>query len=251
MVWANQTFNSDFILLGIFDHSPTHTFLFSLVLAVFTVACVGNSAMVLLIYRDAQLHTPMYFLLSQLSLMDLLLFCSCTLMAASSWILGSLDGIIVIIVTMSFPYCGGREIPHFFCDTPALLSLSCADTRIFEKLMFSCCVIMLVFPLAIIMASYTRVILAVIRMASGEGPYKAFATCSSHLLVVGMYYGAAMFIYMRPMSARSPTRDKMVSAFYTILMPMLNPLIYSLRNKEVSRAWMKVLGRGKSSEQLA
>ncbi|XP_005415090.1 PREDICTED: olfactory receptor 2M3-like [Chinchilla lanigera] len=315
MAWENQTFNSDFILLGIFNHSPLHTFLFTLVLVIFTVACMGNTAMVLLIYLDTQLHTPMYFLLSQLSLMDLMLICTtvpkmadnflsdrksislagcgtqiflyvsllgaecfllatmaydryaaicqplrypilmsqkiCALMAASSWILGSIDGIIVIIVAMSFPYCGGREIPHFFCDVPALLTLSCRNTKTFEQIMFSCCVIMLVFPVAIIIASYTRVILAVLRMGSGEGHHKAFATCSSHLMVVGMYYGAAMFIYMRPMSERSPIRDKMVSAFYTILTPMLNPLIYSLRNREISRAFLKVLGRGKAAEQMA
>lgn len=107
---------------------------------------------------------------------------------------------------------------------------------------------MLLFPVAVIIASYVRVIMAVIRMGSGEGRRKAFATCSSHLMVVGMYYGAAMFIYMRPVSDRSPTQDKMVSAFYTILTPMLNPLIYSLRNKEVARAFMKVLGKDKSGE---
>ncbi|XP_003479733.1 olfactory receptor 2M3-like [Cavia porcellus] len=312
MAWENMTFNSDFILMGIFDHSPTHTFLFTLVLAIFTVACVGNTAMILLIYLDAQLHTPMYFLLSQLSLMDLMLICTtvpkmavnflsgrksislagcgtqiffyvsllgaecfllaamaydryaaicqplrypvlmsqkiCGLMAASSWILGSSDGIIDVAVTLTFSYCGSREIPHFFCDVPALFTISCTDTKIFERIIFLCCVIMLIFPIAIIIASYTRVILAVIRMGSRESRHKAFATCSSHLMVVGMYYGAAMFIYMRPTSERSPTRDKMVSAFYTILTPMLNPLIYSLRNREVSRAFLQVLGKGKSAE---
>ncbi|XP_003479795.1 olfactory receptor 2M3-like [Cavia porcellus] len=312
MAWENQTFNSEFILLGIFNHSPTHTFLFTLVLAIFTVACVGNTAMVLLIYLDAQLHTPMYFLLSQLSLMDLMLICTtvpkmavnflsgsksislagcgtqiffyvsllgaecfllaamaydryaaicqplrypvlmsqkiCGLMAASSWILGSTDGVLEVVVALTFFYCGSREIPHFFCDVPALLTLSCTDTKTFERMIFLCCVIMLVFPVTIIIASYTRVILAVIRMGSGESRHKAFATCSSHLMVVGMYYGAAMFIYMKPTSERSATRDKMVSAFYTILTPMLNPLIYSLRNREVTRAFVKVLGKGKSAE---
>ncbi|XP_006877144.1 PREDICTED: olfactory receptor 2M3-like [Chrysochloris asiatica] len=312
MTWKNQTFKSGFILLGIFDQSPTHAFLFSLVLGIFTVAFMGNTAMVVLIYLDSQLHTPMYFLLSQLSLMDLMLICTtvpkmalnylsgkksisvagcgtqiffyvsllgsecfllavmaydryvaichplrypilmrpkiCRLMAASSWLLGSFDGIIEVAVALSFSYCGAREIPHFFCDVPALLTLSCTNTSTFERMIFICCIIMLLFPVAVIGASYTRVILAVISMGSGEGRRKAFTTCSSHLMVVGMYYGAAMFIYMRPTSDRSPTQDKMVSAFYTILTPMLNPLIYSLRNKEVSRAFMKVLGKGKSRE---
>ncbi|VCW85539.1 unnamed protein product, partial [Gulo gulo] len=280
MAWENQTFNSGFILLGIFSYSPTHIFLFSLVLGVFTVAFIGNIVMVLLIYLDNQLHTPMYLLLSQLSLMDLMLICTtvpkmafnyfsgkksislagcgvqiflyvsllgaecfllaamaydryvaichplrysvlmsqkiCGLMAASSWILGSLDGTVEVAVALSFSYCRAWDISHFFC------------------------VIMLLFPVTVIIASYVHVIVAVIHMASGEGRQKAFATCSSHLIVVGMYYGAAMFIYMRPTSDRSPTQDKIVSVFYTILTPMLNPLIYSLRNKEVARAFMKV-----------
>ncbi|XP_075818121.1 olfactory receptor 2M3-like [Microtus pennsylvanicus] len=309
MQWNNSTFSYDFILLGIFDHSPLHTFFFSLTLGIFFMAILGNSVMVLLIYLDVQLHTPMYILLSQLSLMDLMLICTtvpqmafnflsgnksistancgcqiffyvsllgaecfllalmaydryaaichplrypilmshkiCGLMAASSWILGSLDGIIEVAAALSFSYCGAREIPHFFCEVPALLTLSCSDTSIYEMMIFFCCVIMLIFPVSIIIASYTRVILAVIRMSSAESRHKAFATCSSHLVVVGMYYGAAMFIYMRPSSGRSPNQDKMVSAFYTILTPMLNPLIYSLRNREVSRAFLKILRMNK------
>ena len=103
---------------------------------------------------------------------------------------------------------------------------------------------MLLFPEAVIIASYVHVIVAVIHMGSGEGPRKAFGTCSSHLMVVGMYYGAAMFIYMRPSSDRTPTQDKFVSVFYTILTPMLNPLIYSLRNKEVKDALERKLQVG-------
>ncbi|CAO2631228.1 Olfactory receptor 2M3 [Lemmus lemmus] len=305
----NQTFTG-FILLGLFPPSQTGLFLFILIVLIFLTAWIGNLCMILLILLESRLHTPMYFLLSQLSFIDLnyistivpkmvsdfmfgtkyisfigcgfqiFLFLTfggaecfllatmaydryvaicqplrypilmshkiCGLMAASSWILGSLDGIIEAAAALSFSYCGAREIPHFFCDVPALLTLSCSDTLTFEKMIFFCCVIMLIFPVTIIIASYTRVILAVIRMSSAESRHKAFATCSSHLVVVGMYYGAAMFIYMRPSSGRSPNQDKMVSAFYTILTPLLNPLIYSLRNREVARAFMKVLGMEKA-----
>nr|XP_010951847.1 olfactory receptor 2M4 [Camelus bactrianus] len=309
MVWRNQTFDFDFILLGIFDHSPTHIFLFSLVLGIFSVAFVGNTAMVLLIHLDTQLHTPMYFLLSQLSLMDLMLISTtvpkmafnylsgrklislagcgtqiffyvsllgaecfllavmaydryvaichplrytilmnpklCVLMTVSSWVLGSLDGIIVLAATLSFSYCGSLEIHHFFCDVAALLPLSCTDTSTFERLLFICCVVMLVFPVSVIIGSYSRVLGAVIGMGSEERRRRAFTTCSSHLSVVGLYYGAAMFMYMRPASNHTPTQDKMVSAFYTILTPMLNPLIYSLRNKEVARGFQKLLKKRK------
>uniref|UniRef100_A0A8D1VFW3 G-protein coupled receptors family 1 profile domain-containing protein n=1 Tax=Sus scrofa TaxID=9823 RepID=A0A8D1VFW3_PIG len=292
------SFNSEFILPGIFDHSSTHIFLFCLVLSIFTVV-----------------HIPMYLFLSQLSLMDFMLICTtapkiafnylsgrksislagygsqiffyvslleaeyfllaamaydlyvaichplrysvlmghniCCLMAVPSWIISLLDGVIVIAVALSFPYCGAQEIPHFFCDVPALLTLSCTDTLLFERLMFICCVIMLLFPVAVIIASYACVIVAVVYMGSGEGHSKPFATCSSHLMVVGMYCGVAMFICMRPVSDHSCIQDKMVSAFYTILTPMLNPIIYSLHDKEVVTTLMKVLRKGKSGEQIA
>ncbi|XP_045634913.1 olfactory receptor 2M4 [Ursus americanus] len=309
MVWRNQTFSSDFILLGIFDHSSTQTFLFSLVLGIFTVAFMGNTSMILLIYLDTQLHTPMYFLLSQLSLMDLMLICTtvprmafgylsgrksislagcgaqiffyvsllgaecfllavmaydryvaichplrytilmnqklCALMTVASWILGSLDGVIVLVEVLSLSYCSSLEIHHFFCDVAALFPLSCTDTSAFERLLFICCVVMLILPVSVIIISYSHVLRAVIRMSSTESRRKAFTTCSSHLSVVGLYYGAAMFMYMRPASNHTADQDKIVSAFYTILTPMLNPLIYSLRNKEVSRGLQKLLRKGK------
>ncbi|XP_026363350.2 olfactory receptor 2M4-like [Ursus arctos] len=309
MLWRNQTLSFDFILLGIFDHSSTHTFLFSLVLGIFTVAFMGNTAMILLIYLDTQLHTPMYFLLSQLSLMDLMLICTtvprmafgylsgrksislagcgaqiffyvsllgaecfllavmaydryvaichplrytilmnqklCALMTVASWILGSLDGIIVLVEVLSLSYCNSLVIHHFFCDVAALFPLSCTDTSAFERLLFICCVVMLILPVSVIIISYSHVLQAVIRMSSTESRHKAFTTCSSHLSVVGLYYGAVMFMYMRPASIHTPDQDKIVSAFYTILTPMLNPLIYSLRNKEVSRGLQKLLRKGK------
>ncbi|XP_040830881.1 olfactory receptor 2M4-like, partial [Ochotona curzoniae] len=302
------TFSPTFILLGIFDHSSTHTFLFMLILAVFLVALMGNSAMVLLIHVDAQLHTPMCVLLSQLSLMDLMLICTtvpkmafnylserrtispascgtqiffyvsllgmecfllaamaydryvaicqplrypilmshkvCGLLVAASWLLGSLDGLIVLVATLLFSYCGSLEIRHCFCDVTALLPLSCTDTSAFERLLFICCVVMLIFPVTVITISYSHVLRAVLHMGSAEGHHKAFATCSSHLSVVGFYHRAAMFMYMRPASSHTPDEDKMVSAFYTILTPMLNPLIYSLRNREVARALKKLLRKG-------
>ncbi|XP_045634927.1 olfactory receptor 2M4-like [Ursus americanus] len=309
MMWRNQTFSSDFILLGIFNYSPTHIFLFSLVMGIFSVAFLGNTAMVLLIHLDTHLHISMYFLLSQLSLMDLMLICTtvpkmafnyfsgsksislagcgaqiffcvsllgaecfllavmaydryvaichplrytilmnqklCALMTVASWILGFLDGIIVLVAALSLSYCSSLEIHHFFCDVAALFPLSCTDTSAFERLLFICCVVMLILPVSVIIISYSYVLQAVICMSSTESRRKAFTTCSSHLSVVGLYYGAAMFMYMRPASNHTPDQDKIVSVFYTILTPMLNPLIYSLRNKEVSRGLRKLLRKGK------
>uniref|UniRef100_A0A673SM06 Olfactory receptor n=1 Tax=Suricata suricatta TaxID=37032 RepID=A0A673SM06_SURSU len=309
----NQTFNSDFILVGIFNNSPTHIFLFSLVLGIFTVAVIGNTAMVLLICLDNQLHSPMYVLLSQLSLMDLMLICTtvpkmafnylsgrksislagcgaqiflyvsllgaecfllaamaydryvaichplrysilmsqkiCGLMAASSWILA--DGLMQAAATLSFPFCDAHEVDHFFCEAPILVRLACADTSVFENVMYICCVLMLLVPFSLILTSYGLILAAVLQMRSTEARKKAFSTCSSHLSVVGLFYGAAIFIYMRPKSYRTANQDKVVSAFYTVFTPVLNPLIYSLRNSEVKGALKKWLRKYASIKSYA
>uniref|UniRef100_G1TCJ0 Olfactory receptor n=1 Tax=Oryctolagus cuniculus TaxID=9986 RepID=G1TCJ0_RABIT len=291
---------SDFILLGFFNHTRLHRFLFTVVLAVATASVVGNALMLLLIARDRRLHTPMYFLLSQLSLMDVMLVSTtvpkmaadyltgrksisrtgcgsqifffltlaggesfllaamsydryvaichplrylvlmswrlCLQVTAGSWILGAADGLLQAAVTLSFPFCRSREINHFFCEAPELMRLACARSSVFEYAMYICCVLMLLVPFSLILISYSLILAAVLHMRSTEACKKALATCSSHLAVVGLFYGAAMFVYMRPRSSRSASHDKAVSAFYTIFTPMLNPLIYSLRNSEVKGA---------------
>uniref|UniRef100_A0A8C9DR93 G-protein coupled receptors family 1 profile domain-containing protein n=1 Tax=Prolemur simus TaxID=1328070 RepID=A0A8C9DR93_PROSS len=168
---------------------------------------------------------------------------ACALLAAASWAGGAADGAVDVGVVFSFPFCGSLDVDHFFCEVPALLRLSSADTSLFEDLIYACCVVMLLLPLGAIVTSYARVVTAVIRMPSTEGKQKALTTCSSHLAVVGLYYGGAVFSYMQRAATRTPARDRATSVFYTILTPMLNPLIYSLRNREVTRALRKVLGR--------
>jgi olfactory receptor len=164
-------------------------------------------------------------------------------MVLSSWVGGTLDGFMLTPVTMSFPYCRSRKINHFFCEIPAMLKLSCIDTSLYENLMYACCVLMLLMPVSVISVSYTRILVTVHRMSSAEGRHKAFATCSSHIMVVSIFYGAAFYTNVLPHSYHTPEKDKVVSAFYTILTPMLNPLIYSLRNKDVATTLRKVLRR--------
>ncbi|XP_047632377.1 olfactory receptor 2M3-like [Phacochoerus africanus] len=305
-IW-NHTSLSDFILLGLFSYSPYEFFLFSLVLLASATALTGNILFLLLIQADRRLHTPMYFFLSQLSIMDLTMMgtvvprmaanfllgskfiswggCAtqvflvvmvggaecfllavmahdryvavchplmypvlmnwkaCRLMALASWMGGVADSMIDVGVVFSFPYCSSLQVDHFFCEVPALLRLSCADTLLFEDLIYACCVVMLLLPLGVIVASYAWILMAVMRMPSTEGKQKALTTCSTHLAVVGLYYGGAIFSYMQRASARTPAGDRATSIFYTVLTPMLNPLIYSLRNRDVMRALKKVLGR--------
>ncbi|XP_036742924.2 olfactory receptor 2T2 [Manis pentadactyla] len=306
--------STDFTLLGLITHPAYPGLVFAVVFSIFLVAIMANTLMILLIRMDAHLHTPMYFLLSQLSIMDMVYICItvpkmlrdllskekvisflgcalqiflyltliggeflllglmaydryvavcnplrypllmthriCLLMVVASWIGGSLDGFLLTPFTMSFPYCGSREINHFFCEIPAVLKLSCVDTSLYETLMYACCVLMLLIPVSVISVSYTRILLTVHRMNSAEGRRKAFATCSSHIVVVSIFYGAAFYTNVLPHSYHTPEKDKVVSAFYTILTPMLNPLIYSLRNKEVAAALRKVLGRCTSSQRI-
>ncbi|XP_005382435.1 PREDICTED: olfactory receptor 2T8-like [Chinchilla lanigera] len=299
--------SSDFILLGLFDHTTAHQFLFGIILEVMMFSLLGNALMILLIHQDPRLHTPMYFLLSQLSLMDMMLVCTtvpkmaaayltgkksispvgcglqifffltlgggecfllaamsydryvavchplryatlmswqlCVRMTSGSWILGAADGVMQAAVTLSFPFCGNHEIDHFFCEAPTLVRLACTDTSAFEYVMYICCVLMLLIPLSLILTSYSLILAAVLHMRSTEARKKAFATCSSHVIVVGLFYGSAIFTYTRPTSYRSANHDKVVSAFYAILTPMLNPIIYSLRNYEVKGALRKCLSR--------
>ncbi|XP_040841843.1 olfactory receptor 56 [Ochotona curzoniae] len=173
----------------------------------------------------------------------------CLQIVGSSWAFGILDGIIQMVAALSLPYCGSRNVDHFFCEVPALLKLACVDTSLFDTLLFACCVFMLLLPFSIIVASYAHILWAVLHMHSAQARKKALATCSSHLTTVSLFYGAAMFIYLRPRRYRTPSHDKVVSIFYTVLTPMLNPLIYSLRNQEVMGAMRKGLNHCRIGNQ--
>ncbi|XP_039076777.1 olfactory receptor 2T27 [Hyaena hyaena] len=315
MEWGNHSMYADFVLLGLFSDNHFPWLLFALILLVFVISIASNTIMIILIHMDSRLHTPMYYLLSQLSLMDILYistivpkmlvdqilgrrtisFAGCTaqhflyltlagaeffllglmsydryvaicnplrypvlmsrkvcmLIVLTAWLGGSIDGFLLTPVTMQFPFCASREINHFFCEVPALLKLSCTDTSTYETAMYVCCIMMLLIPFSVISASYTRILITVYRMSEAEGRRKAVATCSSHMVVVSLFYGAAMYTYVLPHSYHTPDKDKAVSAFYTILTPLLNPLIYSLRNKDVTGALEKALGRCLSSGSVS
>ena len=167
----------------------------------------------------------------------------CLQLAGSSWTFGIIDGKMQMAGAMSLPYYGSGHVAHFFCEVPALLKLACADTSIFDTLFFACYVFMLLPPFSIIVASYVHLRGSVLPMHSAQAHKKALATCSSHLTAVSLFCGAAMFIYLRPRRYQTPSHDNVVSIFSTVLTPMLNPLIYSLRNREVMGALKKGLDR--------
>lgn len=145
------------------------------------------------------------------------------------------------VVTFQLIYCGPNVINHFYCDDVPLMALACSDTSLKEILIFIFAGFNMISSLATVLISYLYIVAAILRIQSTEGRCKAFSTCASHLMAVTIFYGTLIFMYLQPKSSHSLDTDKMASVFYTIVIPMLNPMIYSLRNQEVKNALRKVL----------
>ncbi|XP_035121564.2 olfactory receptor 2AG1 isoform X1 [Callithrix jacchus] len=303
----NSTLENAFILVGILNGSGSPEVVCATITVLYMLALTSNALLLLVITVEVQLHVPMYLLLGQLSLMDLLFtsvvtpkaladflrrentisfggcalqmflaltmggaedlllafmaydryvaICHplkymtlmsprvCWLMVATSWTLASLSALVYTVYTMHYPFCRAQKIRHLLCEILPLLKLACADTSRYELMVYVMGVTFLIPSLAAVLASYTLILFTVLHMPSNEGRKKALVTCSSHLTVVGMFYGAATFMYVLPSSFHSPKQDNIISVFYTIVTPALNPLIYSLRNKEVMGALRRVLGK--------
>ncbi|XP_043829013.1 olfactory receptor 1052-like [Dromiciops gliroides] len=160
----------------------------------------------------------------------------CTILVIGSCIGGLINSLTHTIGLFRLSFCGPNVISHFFCDVPPLLKLSCSDSSRNELLLliFSGLIAMMTFLIVII--SYFFIVVAILRMRSAAGTRKAFSTCASHLTAVTLFYGSVSFSYIQPSSHYSLEQEKVVSVFYTMVIPMLNPLIYSLRNKEVKDA---------------
>nr|XP_036867641.1 olfactory receptor-like protein OLF2 [Manis javanica] len=164
----------------------------------------------------------------------------CSLLMAGVYTVGLADALIHTTLTFRLCFCGSNEINHFFCDVPPLLLLSCSDTKVNELVIFIIFSFIELITLSGLFVSYCYIILAVIKIHSAEGRLKAFSTCTSHLTAVTIFQGTLLFMYFRPSSSYSLDQDKMTSVFYTLVIPMLNPLIYSLRNKDVKEALTKL-----------
>ncbi|XP_027260834.1 olfactory receptor 2AG2-like [Cricetulus griseus] len=165
------------------------------------------------------------------------------LMIAISWNLASLSNQGYSIYTMQYSFCKSRQVNHLFCEIPPLLKLACADTSRYELMVYLMGVTVLILPLAAILASYPLIEFTVLNMPLNEGRKKALVTSSSHFTMVRMWYRGASFMYVLLCPFYSPKQENISSVFYTIVTPALNPLIYSLRNKEVTGALKRVLGK--------
>ncbi|XP_077785049.1 olfactory receptor 5AR1-like [Podarcis muralis] len=165
----------------------------------------------------------------------------CIWLLLGSYIAGTTSAIIHTTATFSLQFCSSNLINHFFCDVPPLLAIACSDTHINEILLFAFVGFVAMSSLSIILLSYIFILAAVLRMPSGR--LKAFSTCGSHFTGVTLFYGTQIFMYLRPTSLYALDQDKCASVFYTVVIPMLNPLIYSLRNKDVKEAFRKLINK--------
>ncbi|XP_048342085.1 olfactory receptor 1019 [Sphaerodactylus townsendi] len=304
---ANHTTVTEFIFLGFTDNPQLEVALFVVFFFIYLADVLGNVGMILLIIIDEQLHTPMYFFLCHLSLVDLgystaiaprmladflnqhkvISFSSCAtqfaffvgfvdaecyvlaamaydryvaicrplhyttvmskqiclVLVIGSYVMGLISLVSHTSLTFSLNFCDSNIINHFFCEIPPLLALSCSDTYVSEILLFSLCGFIEFSTILIILISYLFIFVAILRIRSAEGRHKAFSTCASHLTGVTLFYGTVMFMYLRPTSSYSLDQDKWASVFYTVVIPMLNPLIYSLRNKDVKEAFKRVISK--------
>lgn len=293
----NQTEVREFVLAG-FSHRPhIEKGLFVLFLFFYVSTWVGNVLIMVTVASDKHLNSsPMYFLLGNLSFLDLcystvttpklladfldneklipydqcimqlfflhfvgaaemflltvmaydryVAICRplhyttimsrglCCALVAASWMGGFVHSTVQTILTIHLPFCGPKQVDNFFCDVPPVIKLACADTSVIELLMVSTS------SFVVLVSSYTTIL---VKIRSKEGRRKALSTCGSHLMVVTLFFGPCIFIYARPFSTFSV--DKLVSVLYNVITPMLNPLIYTLRNKEVKSAMQKLWDR--------
>ncbi|XP_067414475.1 olfactory receptor 4E1-like isoform X1 [Emydura macquarii macquarii] len=170
----------------------------------------------------------------------------CLLLAAAVWLGGAVHSLALTGMTIKLPYCGPREIDNFFCDVPPVIRLACTDTYIIEVLIISNSGLISVVCFVVLVASY-GVILVSLRNQFSEGKRKALSTCAAHLTVVALFLGHCIFIYSRPSTSFS--EDKVVSVFFTAITPLLNPIIYTLRNEDMKRAISKLCGRKVDAEE--
>ncbi|XP_056397360.1 olfactory receptor 1019-like [Hyla sarda] len=306
MMETNETIVAFFIIKGISDAPELQTIIFLLVLLIYLLALGGNTIILLLVCLDHQLHTPMYFFLANLSVLDMfsttvtlhnilvmfitgnnlvsyascicemyffgflicdeLLFLTamsfdryvaicnplkyhmvmnqrlCIILTIACWMLGMIEVIPYIILLLGFRCYRSNVINHFFCDLVPLMILSCSDTSTLEILSLTEGFLLITFtPFVLKFISYIFIISTILKIKSSTGRRKAFYTCSSHLTVVILLYSTLFFQYLRPTSSDTSKSNKFFSLFNTAAIPVLNPLIYSLKNKDVKSAMIRKL----------
>ncbi|XP_049989932.1 olfactory receptor 5AN1-like [Alexandromys fortis] len=302
---GNSTKITQFILLGFSDFPRIITLLFVTFLLIYITTLTWNLSLIVLIRMDSHLHTPMYFFLCNLSIIDFcyisctvpkmlsnffqekqaisfvgcivqnfifsiiglsesclmtamaydryaaicnpLLYSSimsptlCVLMVVASYMSGLTASLLQLFALLHLHFCGPNVIRHFFCDMPQLLLLSCTDTFFVQVLTAILTMIFGFVNVLAILISYGYIILSILKITSSKGRFKALNTCTSHLTAVSLFYTSSIFVYLSSSSGGSSSFDRFASVFYTVVIPMLNPLIYSLRNKEIKESMKRLL----------
>uniref|UniRef100_A0A8D0B3L2 Olfactory receptor n=1 Tax=Salvator merianae TaxID=96440 RepID=A0A8D0B3L2_SALMN len=203
----------------------------------FLITCAGTECVLLAVMaydRYVAICSPLHYV----SIMSKK---ACIKMAGFSWLCGFTNSLVHTLLTLSLAICKSNKLNHFFCDVPLLLKLSCSDTSVNETVLHLASALIGLSPCLFILVSYIRIIMAILKINSSKGRVKAFSTCASHLIVVVIFYGTSNFNYNRPSSGYSLDVDTLVSSLFCIVTPMLNPIIYSLRNKVVKAALIKMI----------
>ncbi|XP_036994735.2 olfactory receptor 7A10-like [Artibeus jamaicensis] len=306
MVQGNDTPTSEFLLLGLSEAPELQPVLFGLFLCMYLITVLGNLLIILAVSSNSHLHTPMYFFLSNLSLVDIcftsttipkmlvniqtqnkaisyagcitqvyffLLFgvldnflltvmaydrfvaiCHplqytnimnpqlCGLLVLMSWITSSLYSLLQSLMVLQLSFCADLKIPHFFCELSQMSQLASSDTFLNDMVMYLAAGLLAGGPLAGILYSYSKIVTSICAISSAQGKYKAFSTCASHLSVVSLFYGTSLGVYLSSAGTHSSPLGAIASVMYTVFTPMLNPFIYSLRNKDIKGALKRVLG---------
>ncbi|XP_069508969.1 olfactory receptor 5J3-like [Ambystoma mexicanum] len=173
----------------------------------------------------------------------------CVQLVVGSYVVGFLHSIIYVASVFQLPFCNSNRISHFFCEIPPLLKLSCTDTRFIKVLLVIFSGSISMSCLLAIVVSYLYILLAILKINSATGRKKTFSTCASHLTAVTVFYGTILFVYLWPSSSHSMDLERVVSVLYTIIIPMLNPMIYSVRNREVKEALRVTMCRRKQESR--
>nr|XP_060623110.1 olfactory receptor 5V1-like [Anolis sagrei ordinatus] len=225
------------MLVNFFRARKTISYVGCIVQLFFLITCAGTECVLLAVMaydRYVAICSPLHY-------SSIMSKRACMKMAAFSWFCGLTNSLVHTLLTQSLNICKSNELSHFFCDVPLLLKLSCSDTSVNEAVLHLASALIGLSPCLFTLVSYVRIISAVLQISSARGRAKAFSTCTSHLIVVVIFYGTANFNYNRPSSGYSLDIDTLVSSLYCIVTPMLNPIIYSLRNKEVKASLVKSL----------
>nr|XP_004658171.1 olfactory receptor 6F1-like [Jaculus jaculus] len=167
----------------------------------------------------------------------------CLRFSAGSWTGGFIAPLLPTILISHLNFCGPQKIDHFFCDSDPIFKLSCSDTFLAEALGYTCSSVVILTSFLVTMSSYGKIVVTIIKLSSREARKKTFSTCASHLTVVTIYYGTIIFAYVRPPAKYNFTIGKVISVFYCVVTPLVNPLIYTLRNKDVMKAFQKFLAQ--------